>query len=157
MTRFFDDIRKFNDMYGMEKPDKPVYNMTRANQFEDILREEVAEFTDIWDLDSRTPEKSDVITAQADLYGDIIIYCASEMHRIGLNPEIVLSTIMQSNFSKLGEDGKAIYDERGKLLKGPNYWKPEPELKNYIELAMAAGPVDQENTTDAQDCNGEGD
>lgn len=156
MRGFFSDLRNFNDMYGMEKPDKPVYNMTRANQFEDILREEVAEFTDIWDLDSQTPEKSDVITAQADLYGDIIIYCTSEMLRIGLSPEIVLGIIMQSNFSKLDENGNPIYDARGKLMKGPNYWKPEPELKNYIELAMAAIPI-KENETDVQDCNDEGD
>lgn len=36
---------------------------------------------------------------------------------------------MQSNFSKLGADGKPIYDERGKVQKGQNYWKPEPKIK----------------------------
>jgi predicted HAD superfamily Cof-like phosphohydrolase len=43
-----------------------------------------------------------------------------------------LGIIMASNMSKLGPDGKPIYDERGKVLKGPNYWKPEPMIKRMI-------------------------
>jgi hypothetical protein len=40
---------------------------------------------------------------------------------------------MDSNTSKLGADGKPIYDERGKVMKGPGYWKPEPAIKELIE------------------------
>jgi len=40
---------------------------------------------------------------------------------------------MESNMSKLGPDGKPIYDERGKVMKGPGYYKPEPAIKSYIE------------------------
>jgi hypothetical protein len=39
---------------------------------------------------------------------------------------------MDSNFSKLGADGKPIYDERGKVMKGPFYWKPEPKIKELL-------------------------
>lgn len=44
----------------------------------------------------------------------------------------VIGIIMESNFSKLGEDGKPIFDDRGKLLKGPNFRPPEPELEIYL-------------------------
>jgi predicted HAD superfamily Cof-like phosphohydrolase len=44
----------------------------------------------------------------------------------------VLAIIMQSNFSKLGADGLPIYDERGKVMKGPNYWKPEPKIQAML-------------------------
>ena len=40
---------------------------------------------------------------------------------------------MESNFSKLGGDGKVIKDERGKILKGPNYWKPELRIKEMLK------------------------
>ncbi len=39
---------------------------------------------------------------------------------------------MQSNFSKLGADGKPIYDERGKVMKGPGYWQPEPKIRALL-------------------------
>jgi predicted HAD superfamily Cof-like phosphohydrolase len=69
----------------------------------------------------------------ADLLGDIQVYCASEMRKFGLPQDDVLSIIMQSNFSKLGADGKPIYDERGKVQKGPGYWKPEPKISAMLE------------------------
>jgi len=45
----------------------------------------------------------------------------------------VLDVIMDSNESKLGADGKPIYDANGKFLKGPGYWKPEPKIKALLE------------------------
>jgi hypothetical protein len=44
----------------------------------------------------------------------------------------VLQIIMDSNASKLGADGKPIYDANGKFLKGPNYWKPEPKIRELL-------------------------
>jgi hypothetical protein len=49
--------------------------------------------------------------------------------------EEVLDVIMDSNESKLGADGKPIYDANGKFLKGPNYWKPEPKIKALLAKA----------------------
>jgi hypothetical protein len=40
---------------------------------------------------------------------------------------------MESNFSKLGADGQPIYDERGKVMKGPSYWKPEPRIRSLLD------------------------
>lgn len=64
--------------------------------------------------------------------------CATEMKGFGLPNDEVLDIIMQSNFSKLGADGLPIYDERGKVMKGPNYWKPEPKIKSLLRSAVDA-------------------
>ena len=75
--------------------------------------------------------------AIADLLGDVIVYCRSEALKYGIPLEEVLSIIMDSNESKLGADGKPIYDANGKFLKGPNYWKPEPKIKELLASAQA--------------------
>ena len=124
----YEDIKKFNDMYKLVTPEKPEVINGRLENFHKILVEELKEVDDIY------PATSDLemLVNLADWLGDIIIYCLSEMLRWGLDPETVLRIIMQSNFSKLGEDGEPIYDDRGKVMKGPGYWKPEPALKDYI-------------------------
>jgi predicted HAD superfamily Cof-like phosphohydrolase len=73
-----------------------------------------------------------VAVAIADVLGDIIVYCRSEALKYGLPLEDVLNVIMDSNESKLGADGKPIYDENGKFLKGPGYWKPEPKIRELL-------------------------
>ena len=65
-----------------------------------------------------------------------MVYCRSEALKYGLPLEDVLDIIMDSNESKLGADGKPIYDANGKFLKGPNYWKPEPKIKALLEAGM---------------------
>ena len=82
-------------------------------------------------LERGVPEL-EALTMLADLLGDIQVYCASEMSKFGLPLDDVLGIIMQSNFSKLGADGNPIYDERGKVQKGPNYWKPEPKIQALL-------------------------
>lgn len=158
MSNFNEDIKKFNKMYGMLVNEKPTLQIgmnvaERLTKFKDILSEELNEIDIIIDklrfadgidklhyaegkeLDSK--QKLDfsieVLTDLADLLGDIQVYCASEMAKFGLPVDGVLSIIMQSNFSKMGEDGLPIYDERGKLQKGPNYWKPEPQISLKID------------------------
>ena len=75
----------------------------------------------------------DILTELADLLGDIIVYCASEMARYGIPQKEVLRIIMDSNFSKLDANGNPIYDENGKVSKGPFYWKPEPQIKALLQ------------------------
>ena len=69
----------------------------------------------------------------SDVLGDLVVYIRSEATKYGIELEKTLDIIMQSNFSKLGEDGKPIYDERGKVMKGPNYWKPEPKIQKLLK------------------------
>ena len=81
----------------------------------------------------------DVAVALADLLGDITVYCRSEALKYGLPLEDVLDIIMDSNESKLGADGKPIYDANGKFLKGPHYWRPEPRIKALLEQRGVRG------------------
>ena len=101
--------------------------------FKDILMEEVHEIDEIIAAQQEGKDPLEVLTMLADLLGDIQVYCASEMAKFGLPLDQVLGIIMQSNFSKLGADGLPIYDERGKVMKGPGYWKPEPKIRALLE------------------------
>ena len=96
-----------------------------------ILADELAEHEDVIEAVNKEDE-IDVLVGLADLLCDIQVYCASEMARFGLPNQEILEIIMASNESKLGADGKPIYNDQGKFLKGPGYWKPEPEIRKLI-------------------------
>jgi hypothetical protein len=83
------------------------------------------------------------LTSVADLLADIIVYCVSEMRKFGLPPAAIMAIVMESNRSKLQPDGSAKYDDNGKFLKGPNYFPPEPKLKELItELLEGHDPLE---------------
>lgn len=106
----------------------------RLSAFQDILAEECREIQEVpgFDKDDNSTEIS-TLTNLADLLGDIVIFCFSEAAKFGIPLSEVLSIIMDSNFSKLGADGQPIYDDRGKVQKGPFYWKPEEKIKALLE------------------------
>ena len=134
--RFFEDIKKFNDIYKLPNHDRPhCGEAKRLIDFKDILSEEVEEVDEIiekMNSISSEQDKLEAMTDLADWLGDIVVYCASEARRWGIPLAKVLEVIMDSNFSKLGSDGQPIYDERGKVMKGPGYWKPEPKIKEIL-------------------------
>lgn len=140
MSQFQDDIKKFNGIYKLPVAVTPTLKsvgdpVARLVAFKDILSEELDEIDEVIALvNSAKSEDTTTIalTALADLLGDIQVYCASEMAKFGLPLDKVLGIIMQSNFSKLGADGLPIYDERGKVQKGPGYYRPEPEIKKAL-------------------------
>ena len=104
----------------------------RLKEFKKILMDEVAEVDDIiLKLADENVEEIEVLTDLADWLGDIQVYCYSEMARWGIPYKETMDIIMDSNFSKLGADGKPILAE-GKVQKGPFYWKPEPTLKAML-------------------------
>jgi len=139
MKEFLEDINKFHDMYGLVKPGVPNLNAVgdyqhRMEQFQVILSKEMQEGDDILKTMHTVGHREiDVLVELADWFGDIIVYCASEARRYGIPIDKVLTVIMQSNFSKLGADGLPIISE-GKVQKGPNYWKPEPKIKELLLL-----------------------
>lgn len=112
--------------------------------FGTILSNEVKEWEDIDQQAVGDGLQLDILVSLADLLGDIQVYCASEMARFGLPNEEVLKIIMASNFSKLGADGNPIYDENGKVCKGPGYWKPEPKIKELLMKLLDADPIRKE-------------
>ena len=140
---FLEDIRKMTLLYGQPINDKPtLLGVERLNSFKSVLLEEVNEVDEIIELynknkDNLTKEKEiEILTQIADWLGDIVVYSANEATKHGINLAPVLDIIMQSNFSKMGADGKPIKDERGKFWKGRNYWKPEPKISELFEKQL---------------------
>lgn len=141
MTTFANRIKAMNSMYKLpihETPSLPTHPIDRLNKFKKTLLDEVHEIDDI----SNINDPVDQIVAIADLLGDVIVYCRSEALKYGIPLEDVLNIIMDSNESKLDTDGKPIYNSEGKFLKGPDYWKPEPKIK---ELILSMGGVSSGN------------
>ena len=131
-------IKAFNEMYKLPISPAPTLDIgtpvaDRLLAFKKILNEEIEEIEEIRVAIFNNKPPVEVLTMLADLLGDIQVYCASEMAKFGLPADQVLEIIMQSNMSKLGADGLPIYDERGKVLKGPGYWKPEPRIKELLQ------------------------
>jgi NTP pyrophosphatase (non-canonical NTP hydrolase) len=136
MSDFYSQVKKFNEMYGLEYYDQPHLLKSQVlASFQKILRDELEEAWEILDTYNESPIKT--LTAIADWLGDIIVYCNTFAARFGIPLPEILNVIMQSNFSKLGADGKPIYDpDTGKVLKGPMYWKPEPMIEEILRKRM---------------------
>ena len=128
-------IAAMNAMYKLpahHAPAVPADVADRLVKFKATLIDEVHEIDEIVQLAKSGASPLDVAVAIADVLGDIMVYCRSEALKYGLPLEDVLDIIMDSNESKLGADGKPIYDANGKFLKGPNYWKPESRIKALL-------------------------
>lgn len=146
---FDEEIKVFNAMYMLPVLDTPGIPFVghaeatarqqfaeRLADFKDILKEELDEVDEIIRKIEAGDPPEEVLTELADWLGDIQVYCASEMRKFGLDNSVVLGIIMASNRSKLGKDGKPIFDARGKVMKGPDYWRPEPMIRKYIVAAV---------------------
>lgn len=138
-TRFFADIQKFNEIYKLPINEKPtLLGIERLKNFKNILLEEVNEVDDIIKKYESGAPQEEILTDLSDWLGDMVVYIASECKKHGLDLNKTLEIIMQSNFSKLGEDGNPIYDERGKVMKGPNYWRPEPKIAEHLKEKLSS-------------------
>jgi len=145
---FAGQIREFNRLYNLPVNDSPTIPFTatpeakiteqliaRLKQLHAILIDEVNEVTDIiYNVEAGRPPV-EILTELADWLGDLQVYCASEMCKFGIENQVILSIIMASNMSKLNDDGSVIMKD-GKVEKGPNYWKPEPMVRRYLEAAI---------------------
>lgn len=132
-TKYWAQVDQFNAMYRLPRPERPEpFSDQRLLFFKDILLEEVAEVDEIFSL---TDPRARLV-ALADWLGDLIVYCSTEGRRHGLPMAEILAIIMDSNFSKLGPDGQPMYDARGKVVKGPHYWGPEPKIDRLLEEAV---------------------
>lgn len=141
---FAQRIAAMNAMYKLTahpSPTLPADPADRLRKFKATLLDEIHEIDDIVAACEENGDPLDILVSIADLLGDIIVYCRSEALKFGLPLEDVLHVIMDSNESKLGADGKPIYDTNGKFLKGPNYWKPEPKIKALLLSAIAENKV----------------
>lgn len=135
---FAQSVRNFNCMYGLPVETVPALPGDLADhlrRFKATLMDEVHEVDEIVQDAASGAGALELLVALADWLADITVYCRSEALKLGLPLEGVLEIVMESNFSKLGADGKPIFDANGKVLKGPGYWKPEPRIRALLEAA----------------------
>ena len=130
-------IVAMNTMYKLPQhviPTLPADPADRLAKFKRTLQDEVNEIDELIQMAAAMAQGAEpndparLMTGIADLLADVQVYCRSEALKYGIPHEDVLDIVMDSNESKLGADGKPIYNNDGKFLKGPNYWKPEPKI-----------------------------
>ena len=114
-------VAKFHDAFGIESADSPSVNIPEQTILlrYNLMKEENEEYLE-------AAQKNDLIEV-ADALGDMLYILCGTILSHGMQHKIseVFKEIQRSNMSKLGPDGKPIYREDGKVLKGPNYFKPD--------------------------------
>jgi predicted HAD superfamily Cof-like phosphohydrolase len=114
----FQSVKKFMQTFGQEVKDKPEFPNEKIVQLRyELIKEELEE------LNQAIKEKN--IKEVADALTDILYVAYGAGHAFGINLDKCFSEVQQSNMSKIGLDGKPIYNESGKVMKGPNYFKPD--------------------------------
>ena len=113
----FESVKKFMQTFGQEIKEKANFPEKKIISLRyDLIIEEVKELKE-------AIEKKD-IKEVADALTDILYVTYGAGHSFGINLDKCFKEVQNSNMSKLGTDGKPIYNENGKVMKGPNYFKP---------------------------------
>ena len=119
----FEKVRLFMKTYGQDVKDKAGLSDIKTNKLRiDLIKEELEELTEAMQ-DKNLLEVADALT-------DILYVTYGAGHAFGIDLDKCFEEVQSSNMSKLGEDGKPIYNEAGKVMKGPNYFKPD--LSKYL-------------------------
>ena len=119
----FEKVRLFMKTYGQEVKDKAGFSDAKTNKLRiDLIKEELEELTEAMQ-DENLLEVADALT-------DILYVTYGAGHAFGIDLDKCFDEVQNSNMSKLGEDGKPVYNEAGKVMKGPNYFKPD--LSKYL-------------------------
>ena len=119
----FESVRKFMETFGQEIKEKagfPDHKIVSLRY--DLIREELDE------LKNALGNKD--LKEVADALTDILYVTYGAGHAFGINLDKCFEEVQNSNMSKLGLDGKPIYNEKGKVMKGPKYF--EPNLRKFI-------------------------
>ena len=120
----FEKVKIFMNIFGQEVKNRPSFSTEKINKLRhDLINEELSELKNAID-------QKDLLEV-ADALTDILYVTYGAGHAFGIDLDKCFNEVQNSNMSKLGEDGKPIYNEMGKVLKGPNYFKPN--LKKIIE------------------------
>ena len=119
----FEKVKLFMQTYGQGVKGKADFSDEKTNKLRvDLIKEELEELT-------KAMDEKDLLEV-ADALTDILYVTYGAGHAFGINLDKCFDEVQSSNMSKLGEDGKPIYNEAGKVMKGPNYFKPD--LSKYI-------------------------
>ena len=120
----FEDVKKFMDTFGQIVRTKPQFPDDKTTQLRfDLIKEELNE------LEHAIKTKN--LKEIADALTDILYVTYGAGCAYGINLDKCFKEVQRANMSKLGNDGKPIYNEKGKVMKGPNY--SEPNLKRFVE------------------------
>ncbi len=114
----FDKVGTFMKTFGQEVKTKPSFSTDKINKLRlDLIKEELTELTEAMN-------NKDLVEV-ADALTDILYVTYGAGHAFGINLDMCFEEVQNSNMSKLDENGKPIYNEHGKVMKGPNYFKPD--------------------------------
>ena len=120
----FEDVKKFMETFGQIVRTKPKFPDEKTIQLRyNLIKEELNEFEEA--------VKDKDLKEVADSLTDILYVTYGAGHAFGINLDECFEEVQKSNMSKLGEDGKPIYNEQGKVMKGPKYFKPD--LSKFIK------------------------
>jgi predicted HAD superfamily Cof-like phosphohydrolase len=119
----FEKVGIFMETFGQEVKQKASFSSEKINNLRyDLIKEELNEFKEALD-------KKDLVEV-ADALTDILYVTYGAGQAFGINLDECFNEVQESNMSKLDENGKPIYNEAGKVMKGPNYFKPN--LSKFI-------------------------
>ena len=114
----FNKVKTFMETFGQEVKNKPSFSTDKINSLRyDLIKEELEEL-------KAAMESKDLLEV-ADALTDILYVTYGAGHAFGIDLDKCFEEVQNSNMSKLGEDGKPIYNESGKVMKGPKYFKPD--------------------------------
>ena len=113
----FESVKKFMETFGQEIKEKASFPNDKITSLRyELIKEELDELKEAID-------KKD-IKEVADALTDILYVTYGAGHAFGIDLDKCFEEVQNSNMSKLGVDGKPIYNDKGKVMKGPNYFKP---------------------------------
>ena len=119
----FNKVKTFMKTFGQEVKTTPSFSSDKINTLRyDLIKEELEEL-------KIAMENKDLLEV-ADALTDILYVTYGAGHAFGIDLDKCFEEVQNSNMSKLGEDGKPIYNESGKVMKGPKYFKPD--LSKFI-------------------------
>jgi predicted HAD superfamily Cof-like phosphohydrolase len=114
----FDKVGTFMKTFGQEVKTKPSFSSDKINNLRiDLIKEELDEL--------QVAMKNNDLLEVADALTDILYVTYGAGHAFGIDLDKCFDEVQNSNMSKLDENGEPIYNESGKVMKGPNYFKPD--------------------------------
>ena len=120
----FKEVKKFMETFGQKVETKPQFPDEKTMQLRfDLIKEELSELEEAM--------KTKNLKEIADALTDILYVTYGAGYAYGIDLDKCFTEVQRANMSKLGSDGKPIFNEKGKVMKGPSYI--EPNLKQFVE------------------------
>ena len=114
----FQKVKTFMQTFGQDVKSSPAFSTDKINDLRyNLIKEELDELKQALD-------NKDLLEV-ADALTDILYVTYGAGHAFGIDLDKCFDEVQNSNMSKLGSDGKPIYNESGKVMKGPDYFKPD--------------------------------